>query len=149
MAKAVYPELKDLFSIPQTLKKIEKRQEEIEKMLAVLIDRTSSSELKPRKKGPGAPKKKGVPRKRKKGVVRAKRKAARSGKKSVIELIASVLKGKKKPLSIAEIHDAIVSQKIYTGKSQDLKKLISVSLYRNPKNIFERKGPGKFKLAKK
>lgn len=149
MAKAAYPELKDLFSIPQTLKKIENRQAEIEKMLALLIEKSSSSESKPRKKRPGPSKKKGVPAKRKKVVVRAKRKAARSGKTTVIDLIATVLKGKKKPLSIAEIHDAIVGRKLYTGKSQDLKKLISVSLYRDPKNMFERKVPGKFKLAKK
>jgi len=149
MAKAVYPELKELFSIPQTLRKIEKRQAKIEKILASLIGKTSSSGLKVKRKGPGAPGKKGVSRTRKEAVVRAKRKTARSGKKSVNDLIASVLKGKRKPLTVSQIHDAIVSNKIYTGKSQDLKKLIAVSLYRNPKNMFERKGRGKFKLAKK
>ena len=149
MAKDLYSELKSLFSIPHTLGKIEKRQVEIEKMLDRLIRMTASSGASATSRGAALRRKKAAPKPRVRGKApaKAKRKVARAGKKPMTQLIASVMKGKKRGLTVAEIHDTLIGKKMYTGKSTNLKNLISVTLYRNLNKLYKRVGPGKFTLA--
>lgn len=146
MTKDVYSELKDLLTIPQTLRELEKRQTEIEKKLALLIKTAGAPPVAVETRGRPAGKKT-APKAKPKGAPRGRRNASGAGKMSMLDLIGSVLKGRKTPMSIGEIHDAIVRGNLYTGKSTNLKRLVSVSLYRNPDKRFQREGRGKFKLA--
>ena len=162
MANDIYKSIRALLEIPNTVQKLERQQKEIERRINDLIETVSASGMKstaepsvPKVEVPAPkPRKKTTKRKaakrrapKKKTAKRAVKRAPAAGDPSISDMIESVLKGKRKPLTITEIHAGIVEKKVYTGKSQNLKKMISVVLNRKP--MFERTAPGKFRLAKK
>jgi uncharacterized Zn finger protein len=62
--------------------------------------------------------------------------------------IVEILKTKKKPLKVNEIHDALLNEKKHKTKAKDFKAVVRIVLYKNEKGLFERVGPGAFVLAK-
>ena len=142
MTNPIYSEIKSLLEIPETLKKIQKQQQEIEKKLDKLMKMASSDKKGDKKFFL----KKGTDKPSRKDSKRSSRTPS-THRSSNQDLIASVLKGKRKPLSINEIHDIIIQNNLYKGKAKDLKRIISVTLYQNKKGVFRRVGPGKFKLT--
>jgi len=157
MTNDIYKSIRALLEIPRTVQQLERQQKEIERRLDDLIKIVSSSEAKKTTAPSSIPAVEPVPKPRKrtpkrkapktKTARRVVKRAPAAGGPSISDMIETVMKVKRKPLSIAEIHDGIVKRKMYTGKSQNLKKMISVVL--NRKAMFKRTAPGKFKLAKK
>ena len=125
------------------LDSLEKKKTDLEKSLAAVnkqIDSLQGSLGKTGARGPGRPK--GKPTKKK-----VKRTRKRIAQPSLSSVIVEILKEKKKPLKVNEIHDAVLKEKGYKTKAKNFKANLRIMLYTNKKGLFKKVKPGLFGLA--
>jgi|GEM_PF-385873 len=106
-------------------------------------------------KAPPAAKKPATKKSANKATVReaaAKKRRARTRNRTaqppLSSVIVEILKTRKKPLRVNEIHDALLNEKKYKTKAKNFKAIVRNILYKNEKELFEKAGPGAFTLAK-
>ena len=81
-----------------------------------------------------------------KSVKRPRRKRIRQP--SVPSLIVEILKEKKRPMKINDIHEALLKEKNYKTRAKNFKTNVRIVLYKKERGLFKKVGPGKFTLAK-
>ena len=133
-------DLNKLITAKKKLDTLNAKRAALEKELASTNKQIDSLQRSLSKLGPTPT----VPKKGKKKP--AKRKSRRRIKQpSLSSVVTEVLKPKKKPMSVNEIHDAVLS-KGYKTRAKAFKSQLRILLYKNEKKLFRKVGPGKFKL---
>jgi uncharacterized Zn finger protein len=79
---------------------------------------------------------------------RGARTRTRTAQPPLSAVIVEILKTRKKPLRVNEIHDALLNEKKYKTKARDFRAIVRTMLHKNENELFEKAGPGTFTLAK-
>ena len=65
---------------------------------------------------------------------------------SLASVTLEIMKEKKGPLTVNDIHDALLNEKKYQTQAKNFKGNLRVLLYKNDKGLFRKVGPGEFGL---
>ena len=135
MPKDLYKELRDLFSLKNSVEKILSHQLTIEKRLSGLERWIQKLHKAPTGKT-------ALPKKARKAGARR-----RKAQTPLTDVIIQVMREKKGPISVNELAEAIYKGKLFTSTAKNFKNNLRVILYRNKKELFKLASPGIFELA--
>ena len=142
-------ELQNLIATKKKLDILQGKKKTIEKELGSVKKQINSLEDSMIKIG----KKKPAVRRKKVGKKAARKTARKTRRKRVVQpslssLIVEILKEKKRPMKVNDIHDTLLKEKKYKTVAKNFKANVRILLYKNEKGLFKKVGPGKFGLAK-
>ena len=142
-------ELQNLVAVKKKLDILQGKKKAIEKELGSVKKQINSLEISMIKIG----KKKPAVRRKKVGKKAARKPASKTRRKRVVQpslssLIVEILKEKKRPMKVNDIHDTLLKEKKYKTVAKNFKSNVRILLYKNEKRLFRKAGPGEFGLAK-
>ena len=134
--KSMIPFKVKLDTLQKNKKDLEKSLETVNQEIESLIGSTGKTARRRTGRPKGIAKKKTVKRTRKR-IVRP----------SLSSVMVELLKEKKKPLKVNEIHDAVLKEKKYITQAKNFKAQVRILLYKNDKGLFKKIKPGVFGLT--
>ena len=142
-------ELQNLVAVKKKLDILQGKKKAIEKELGSVKKQINSLEISMIKIG----KKKPAVRRKKVGKKAARKPARKTRRKRVVQpslssLIVEILKEKKRPMKVNDIHDTLLKENKYKTVAKNFKSNVRILLYKNEKRLFRKAGPGEFGLAK-
>jgi hypothetical protein len=149
LQSATMKDLRELLALKKDLDALERKQKELLRQFTSVskdIGSIQTSFGRPKKATRKAARKPAGRTTEKKSAQKSLKKK-RPVQPSLSSLIVDILKEKKKPVGVNELCDSLLQEKKFKTKAKNFKANVRILLYKNEKKLFQKAGPGRFRLA--